>query len=190
MKTSAIIVALAAAFGSATASFSPQLENHAVVRRADGDAGMANMPGMNSDASAPAAPTDAKPTRDHDAVWSATHVSKSHDAAWSATHVAKSHDAAWSATKVQDGAAVASATAAGSVATVAAAASATSKASAASATSKASATSAAGAATARVAYTATSKAPKPATYTGAAAPRDIAGSMFGFVAGVVAAAAI
>jgi len=180
MKTSAIIVALAA-FVSAKVSFGSELENHAVVRRADGDTGMANMPGMNSAASAPATPTDAKPVREHDAAWSATHVSKSHDAAWSATHVAKSQDAAWSATKVQGGAAVASATAAGSVATVAAAAG------AASATSKASA---AGAASAPAVYSATSKAPTPATYTGAAAPRDIAGSMVGFVAAVVAAAAI
>jgi len=37
---------------------------------------------------------------------------------------------------------------------------------------------------------ATSKGIKPAAYTGAAAPRDIAGSMFGFVAAVAAAAAI
>jgi len=37
---------------------------------------------------------------------------------------------------------------------------------------------------------ATSKGIKPAAYTGAAVPRDIAGSMFGFVAAVAAAAAI
>jgi len=36
----------------------------------------------------------------------------------------------------------------------------------------------------------TSKGIKPAAYTGAASPRDIAGSMFGFVAAVAAAAAI
>jgi len=161
MKTSAIIIALAAAFASANVLFGSQLENQAVVRRADGDAGMANMPGMNSEASA-------KPTR-------------AHDAAWSATHVAKSHDAAWSATKAQGGAAVASATSAGSVAAIAATASAVSV------TSKASA---AGAASTPVTYSATSKAPTPATYTGAAAPHDISGSMFGFVAAVVAAAAI
>lgn len=36
----------------------------------------------------------------------------------------------------------------------------------------------------------TAKGPKPATYSGAAVPRDVAGSMLGFVAAVAAAAAI
>jgi len=54
--------------------------------------------------------------------------------------------------------------------------------------------SAAGASPARVSgasrASATSKGIKPAAYTGAAVPRDIAGSMFGFVAAVAVAAAI
>ena len=38
--------------------------------------------------------------------------------------------------------------------------------------------------------TGTAKGVKPATYTGAAVPREIAGRVFGFVAAVAAAAAI
>jgi len=51
-------------------------------------------------------------------------------------------------------------------------------------------TSGARASGARVSASATSKGVKPASFTGAAVPREIAGSMFGFVAAVAAAAAI
>jgi hypothetical protein len=42
----------------------------------------------------------------------------------------------------------------------------------------------------RARASATTGGPKPAKFTGAAAPRDIAGSMLGLVAAVAAAAAI
>jgi len=44
--------------------------------------------------------------------------------------------------------------------------------------------------TARASATGTAKGPKPAAYTGAAAPREIAGKVLGFVAAAAAAAAI